>query len=1017
MFKRHLTAKWSLVSVLLFSLVACGGGGEPTSQNSSPELSKAAEVNLESYRKPSIVSDKTDQQNQYAPDRVIVRLENSTSASQQKLQSAKSSISIAGFEIVKEIDFSGDIGAGKKRTLNVQGGSDSPHLLVLKITQPGMTVEQAIEQLKSNPSVKYAEPDYKKSLHQKFGEERLQPGRQQTMAIPNDVYYSTIGGQWHHNNTGGSGGVQYADIFSQGAWDLTTGSTATTAPIIAVIDCGFKLDHPDLVGNWWVNPSPTYSDVNGADFGENDGNPTSTTCTHGTNVAGVIGARGNNIIGVAGVMWNSRIMALKTADATGALYVSAEIAAINYAIARKNAGQNVVAINISLGGYSYLNAEYDAVKAANSAGILVVASSGNDGTSSPSYPAGFDLPNVISVASTDRNDQLSSFSNAGRWVHIAAPGRDIYTTSFNTATGVANYEPKTGTSFSSPIVAGIAGLIANYLPSATMQQIRQRILSTGEVRQGLIGYMQIPKRVNAYYALTGATYSYAPPMIWRSNGGYGPADQYVRNASYIVQTQIGIGVSSTGVILTLDGTDFPLRDDGIFPDKFAGDGSYAGIVKRNAVGNLQAVFKHQYTNNLGASLTSSVTTTMTFGEAGNYQQTSVPYSWLEPVGAPGVQSVFATLADDNFATLGVPFPVSFYGTSGINTVTVSPNGLICLDKIDCPYKGSLSNAVPMPSNGIQANSLIAPWWNDFVVKGDATSNVFAHTIGSAPNRKFVITWKNAYPYFDQVRTDGVSFQLHMYEGQNKFTFSYLDTTTNIPNTATYKLDNGLVGSAGVQFFNGRIGTRTAYSQAGSILAGTSKDLVFGASFPDIANTDLDLYMSVEGIRGAYITVGCLGGTSYCGDDFVPRIQMAAFLSRSVFGHDLLVDYSYFPIANFPDVTDPKELNYVSAIKAVGITNGCLGGTQYCRDPVVNREAMALFLLRAVRGSTYVPPAGLGIFSDAPAGDSLSGTFEQLKLMGITNGCLGGTAYCRYDGVTRKQMAQFLQRAFRPWDYK
>lgn len=999
--------------------LACGGGtGEQPSASQSVQASNY-EAPIEGAISNSPVSARVvanQKSAEFAPDRVIVRFEDAATGSNLKSLNAVSGVRSLGFSVIKEINFATD--TKNTKSINAVGAAaePAPHLAVLSLNGSGLNVAQAIDKLQSSGLVRYAEPDYRMKLHQVKSPAVSAAGTQQTLAAPNDGLY---GYQWHHNNTGIVGtaslGIAGSDLETPLAWNLTTGSSASNAPVIAVIDCGFKLNHLDLAGNWWTNPAPTFGDINGADFGENDGDPSSTSCTHGTQVSGVIGAKGNNAAGVAGMMWNTRIMALKTANAAGALFVSYEIAALNYVINQKNAGVNIKAINISLGSDGYSQAEFDAVKAAGNAGLLVVASAGNASVSTRSYPAAYELPNVISVGSTDRSDALSTFSNFGSWVDIGAPGEDIATTSFDTTTLADSYAYADGTSFSAPVVAGIAGLIANYVPGASMQQIRQRIISSAEYTPSLNNLMRVAGRVNAYRALTNQS-TYIFPTTWiTDNRALG--DQYVKNASYVVNAFIGVGPNTLGVVSTINGIDYNMRDDGQYPDKFAGDGHYTAIVKPNAIGTAVPIsFKHLYSS--GATTATSISSgNIVVADAGNYQVQTSATPWSEPSTAPGVQALYSAVSDEGSVAVNLPFNIAYYGVSNIVSIKVTPNGFVCAGDENCSeLPASNYDAQPIPSNGARPYGILAPWWHDWVVSGNATSNVFTHTQGVTPNRKFVVTWKNAFAYADNLKTDGVSFQVQFYEGQNKFSFVYNDVTTNMAISANGRPDGGLLGSAGIQFFNGKIGTRTSYNAFGSIVAGTSKDLVLANSFTDVAVNDAFLPF-IESLRGSGVTNGCATGL-YCPNDAVYRNQMAAFIIRATHGYDLV---AYPALSNpvtpsFADVSVTNSFyKYIETMKLDGITSGC-GAGAYCPDAVVLREQMAVFLVRAVRGASFVPPAATGQFADVATSGFYTPYIEELARMGVTNGCGVGN-FCPSNPVTRREMATFLQRAFRLYDYQ
>ncbi len=306
---------------------------------------------------------------------------------------------------------------------------DIPNLRIQSVKIPDdMSVEDAIAQYKNDPDVEYAEPNY----------------ILRALLTPNDTAYSSLWGL--HNigqNVNGTTGTSDADIDAPEAWDITIGSSSV---VVAVIDSGVAINtnistgHPDLLSNRWVNAGET----NCADGVDNDGNGRIDDCYgwdffgiddndpmdyngHGTHVAGTIGAVGNNGLGVVGVNWMVKIMPLRFLGATGSGSTADAISAVAYAV---NKGARV--INASFGGGPYSQAMYDAINNARSNNVLFVAAAGNDGTNNdttPAYPASYDLDNIISVAATDQNDALASFSNRGvTSVDLAAPGVNIYST-------------------------------------------------------------------------------------------------------------------------------------------------------------------------------------------------------------------------------------------------------------------------------------------------------------------------------------------------------------------------------------------------------------------------------------------------------------------------------------------------------------------------------------------------------------------------------------------------------------
>jgi VCBS repeat-containing protein len=349
---------------------------------------------------------------------------------------------------------------------------------------PDVTVETALAAYKTNPYVLYAEPDYHVQLE----------------LTPNDTRFPSL---WGLNNTGQTGGTIDADIDAVEAWDTTTGGGTT---IVAVIDTGVDYTHPDLAANIWNNPGEIpgnsqdddgngyVDDVHGYDFVNFDGDPMDDH-SHGTHVAGTIGAVGNNGVGVAGVNWNVQIMALKFLDAFGGGFTEDAIQALNYAVAK---GAKIS--NNSWGGGGYSQALFDAIRNAQSAGHIFVAAAGNEGSNNdslPFFPASYSLDNIISVAATDHNDNLASFSNFGATsVDLGAPGVNILST-----TPGNTYDTFSGTSMATPHVVGVVALVRELHPEWTYGQVVNQILSTVDPVAALAGTTASGGRLNAAAAV------------------------------------------------------------------------------------------------------------------------------------------------------------------------------------------------------------------------------------------------------------------------------------------------------------------------------------------------------------------------------------------------------------------------------------------------------------------------------------------------------------------------------------
>ncbi len=353
--------------------------------------------------------------------------------------------------------------------------------------------------------VEYAEPNFVIKLDdpQQVSPKNLLKSETDSSNIPNDPMFAE---QWALNNIGQNGGKEKADIAAVQAWEKTKGSKKV---VIAVLDTGVDYTHNDLVSNIWIRPEnvPAYkddelgviNDLYGFNADDNLSDPMDDN-GHGTHCAGVIGAEGNNEEGIAGINWEVEIMPLKFLGRSGFGSTKNAIEAINYAIDRRRNGVNIRVISASWGSTAYSKALEDVIRAAGEEGILFIAAAGNDSSdndSRPHYPSNYDLPNVISVAATDRNDNLASFSNRGvKTVHLAAPGKDIASTWLKDG-----YRDASGTSMATPQVSGVAGLILATDPKMSVEKLKERILNSVDKVDSLNGKVKTGGRLNAAKAL------------------------------------------------------------------------------------------------------------------------------------------------------------------------------------------------------------------------------------------------------------------------------------------------------------------------------------------------------------------------------------------------------------------------------------------------------------------------------------------------------------------------------------
>jgi len=360
-----------------------------------------------------------------------------------------------------------------------------------------------LKKLSADSAIAVAEPNYIIRLDQSV---RTQP---QPAAEPTDPRFGDL---WGLHNTGQAGGRVDADIDAPEAWDITTGSRDV---IVGVIDTGTDYNHPDLRDNIWVNPGEVPSngidddgngvidDVHGYSAINDNGDPMDQE-GHGTHVAGTIGAVGNNNLGVSGVNWQVSMIPCQFLDANGSGSTAGAIACINYYTNLKvNHGVDVRVTSNSWGGGGFSQALKDAIAAGNNAGILFIAAAGNDAEDSdvsPHYPSSYDLPGIVSVASTDRNDNMSGFSTYGLVsVDLGAPGSAILSTIPN-----GDYGSLSGTSMATPHVAGAAALVWSANPALGIDEMKQILLDSGDSLPGLVGKTVSGNRLNVKNALDAA---------------------------------------------------------------------------------------------------------------------------------------------------------------------------------------------------------------------------------------------------------------------------------------------------------------------------------------------------------------------------------------------------------------------------------------------------------------------------------------------------------------------------------
>jgi subtilisin family serine protease len=378
---------------------------------------------------------------------------------------------------------------------------------------PAGSVMAVVDRLRTSAAVAYAEPDYL---------------MQADAVSPNDP---SFGLQWSANDTGqevpfqesnevlgpSSPGTLGDDDGALAAWQVSTGSRSI---VIGEVDTGAEYGHPDLAANIWSNPGG----IGGCGAGTHGYNVLAKSCDpsdtdsayggHGTHVAGIMGAVGNNGVGVAGVNWQTSILPVKWMNSASSGQTSALIEALQWLLAAKQAGVNIRVVNDSatFSGTAFSQALSNEIDTLGANDILFLTASGNSGANNDEssvrrYPCGYDRPTEICVAASNDHDELPSWANYGpKTVQMAAPGASIYSTLRG-----GKYGYLSGGSMASPQVAGAAALVLSVAPSLSVAELRTDILSNVDLAPALSGRVSTGGALDVCRALPGCERQWPPP--------------------------------------------------------------------------------------------------------------------------------------------------------------------------------------------------------------------------------------------------------------------------------------------------------------------------------------------------------------------------------------------------------------------------------------------------------------------------------------------------------------------------
>jgi hypothetical protein len=626
----------------------------------------------------------------------------------------------------------------------------------------GAAIEKA---LSSDPRVRYVEPNHVVSI----------------AAVPNDPSFNQL---WGLHNTGQTGGTVDADIDATEAWDVETGSAGV---VVAVTDTGVDFGHPDLAGRQWLNPldpangadddgNGLVDDFRGWDFVSDDNDPVDDH-DHGTHVSGTIGAVGDNGVGVTGVNWDVRIMALKFLDATGNGNTADAIAATLYA-----ADHGADVSSNSWGGGPFDQGLLDAIEYGGSKGMLFVAAAGNDGANNDAtatYPANYASEAIVSVAATDDDDQLAFFSNYGaRTVDLAGPGVNVLST-----TRGGTYQSFSGTSMATPHVSGVAALATARFPGATPYTLKALLLGSVDAKASLAGRTATGGRLNAANAVNCAD---VPEVVledpvpgFKASLGE-PFEISVIGANCAAPAGLGAAsVAINGAPVTLSAEN---------PDT----GLYSATFTPTVEGPLTVTASVTVGGNTAQQTVSGT-------GARNYACSEITDTWVDVT--PGTRLTTASNSDDGFSALNITFPFGFYGQT-YTTAYVSSNGFLTL--------GSSAGAdafgnVTIPTAGAP-NGLVAPFWDD--LDPATAGDVYAGLSGSPGSRALHVEWFNV-PHFSLFGGSGqATFEVSLYEATGEVRYRYLDTDLG---SATWNA--GASATSGLEKVDGSFGKEISFNQA------------------------------------------------------------------------------------------------------------------------------------------------------------------------------------------------------------
>ncbi|MGI8658891.1 MAG: S8 family serine peptidase [Candidatus Limnocylindria bacterium] len=741
------------------------------------------------------------------------------------------------------------------------------------VSTAGRPVADVVAELQADPAVQYAEPNYVVRL--------AEEGTTAAVSV---------------NDPKTAGQYSLDRMRVRDAWALSTGGSG----VIAVLDTGVQANHPDLVGRVLPGYDFVNTDTNAAD---DNG--------HGTWVAGIIGANANDGYGVAGISWTDKILPVKVMNSSGIGDTSDLTSGIVWA-----ADNGATVINMSVGGFPSSKFVQDAVTYAWNKGAVLIGAAGNNGIQQDFYPASF--TNVVSVSATQVDDEFAHWSSYGPKVDVSAPGASVQTTNC-TLTACPNrswgdHTYISGTSFSTPNVAGVVALIRARYPAYTPSQVVSRLIGTvDDLGYGGVDVRYGAGRVNAYRALGGTVGAI------KAVGG----DALEGNNTLAAARPISLGVTTRPSI-------YPAGD----VDVFSVQAPRAGRLDVRVTGVVDPRLPPYTRSSLPVDPIVEL-----------YSSGGALLRRVDGQNEGGTELASVSVAAGARVTVRV---LNFYANGNAKTYTVTPTFVdtvapSIISRAPAPGATNVNRVPPVvvrfdePVTGVSSSTLR--------LRDTVSGQVIPVTViydGSKREARLAVVNRLAPERVHRIETTtGIKDAGGTSLAATSWTFTtgitgFIDTMGSpFEYDIAWLAESGITAGCGMERFCPK--SMVTREQMASFL---SRGLALPTTTADLFTDDETSAheADINRLAAAKITGGC-GPGRFCPSGTVTREQMASFLSRALDLPPTTVDF-------FSDDNGSNHEADINRLAAAGITGGC-GGTSFCPRSAINREQMAAFLHRAL----------------------------------------------------------------------